>query len=96
MESSRRRKYPNRSSNAVWHIESTCKLVNYKFIVSGAVDRHSSYIMCLKCPNNNKVTAACRLYKEAITNRIVPLQARRDKGCENKIITKSMVTLSRL
>ena len=47
--------------------------------------------MLLKFSNNNKDLPAHRLFKEAMSNHIEPLQAGGDKGSENRIISKHMV-----
>ena len=54
MDVVRRRAHKIRSDNASWHLDSTHKLVNYKFAVSGAVDRFNCQIVWLKCSNNNR------------------------------------------
>ena len=80
MDTIRRRTYKNRSSNAVWHVDSTHKLFKYKCIASSSAGRCSWHVMWLKCYNNNKGIAAHELCKEVITNYSIPLQVHGRKG----------------
>ena len=91
MEVIRRRTHINRSSNAVWHLYSTRKLIKCKFVASCSVDGHSSRIMWLKCSSNNRVNTNYDLFKEAINEKIAPLQVRGDKVAENRLIVKHTV-----
>ena len=81
----------NRITNAVWHLDSTCKLVKYKFVSSVAIYRHSRHIMWLKYSNNNRGITSYNLFIESINEHIAPLQVRADKGSENRLIVKHMV-----
>ena len=87
-----RRVFSSRSSNAFWYIYYTCKLVECNFVVRGSVDGCSLYIMWIKFLNNNIGVTACRLFKEAITDRVLSLQVPSDKGSANKAISKCVVT----
>ena len=81
----------NRSASVTWQLDSTHKLVKYKFEFSGAVDGFSRYIMWIKYSNNNRVNTSYDLLKEAIDEKAAPLQVRGDKGSENRLMAKHMV-----
>ena len=76
----RHRAHSIRSSNVVWHIDSTYKQVKNKLIASGDVGGNSRCTMLIKCSNNSKVATTRKLFKENITNHVAPLQVHGNKG----------------
>ena len=40
MDVVRRRSFRSRSSNSVWYLDSSCKLVGHEFVASGSIDGH--------------------------------------------------------
>ena len=87
----RRRVCKNRSAKAVWHLDSTHKLVEHKCAVSGSVDGFSHCIMWLKCSNNNRGNTSFDLFKEASNKCVTSLQFRGDKGSKNMLIAKHIL-----
>ena len=83
------------SANAACYIGYTRKLVECKFVASGAINGHSRHIMWLKWSNNNLGNNDYYLLKEDINEFIIPLQVRGDKGSGNRFIAKKMVMVSK-
>ena len=63
----RRREYKTRTCNSMWHIDSTHKLMHWRFVISGGVDGCSRMIMWLKHANNNRAENACNHFLNSIT-----------------------------
>ena len=89
----RRRTYNTRTANSMWHIDSTHKLIHWRFVISGAVDGYSRMIIWLKCANNNKAETVYNHFIKSITEFQCPYQVRGDKGSENRLIAKHMMIL---
>ena len=90
MDFIRSREYMSKSAIAVWCLDSTCKLVKHKCVISSAVDRHIRRIMWIKFSNNNQRNMAYDLCIKGINDHIEPLQVRVDKGSQNRLTSKHM------
>ena len=82
-----------RNASAVWHLDSTYKLVKHTFIVSIDVHGCGRCIMRLKCSNNDRRNDAYDLLKEATSKHVAPIQVRGDEGSESISIGSHMVAL---
>ena len=89
----RRRAYQTRSANSMWHIDSTHKLMHWRFVISGGVDGCSRMIIWLKCANNNRAETVHNHFIQSINEFQCPFQVRGDKGSENRLIAKHMIIL---
>ena len=65
----------------------------WQFITSGCVDGLSRKIIWLKCADNNRVDTAYNYFLKAIKEYQYPFQVRKDKGIENKMIAKYVITI---
>ena len=88
-----RRTYNTRAANSMWHIDSTHKLIHWRFVISGAVDRYSQMIIWLKCASNNRAETVYNHFMKSITEFQCPNHVRGDKGSENCLIAKHMMIL---
>ena len=76
----RRRKYNVPGSNSLWHIDGHHSLINWKFVIHGAIDGYSRAIVYLCCSTNNKKETVLDLFENATTQWRVPSRVRSDKG----------------
>ena len=93
MPAIRRRQYHTRTSNTMWHLDSTHKLIHWRFITSGCVDGKSRKVIWLKCADNNRADTTYNYFLNAIQEHQCPFQVRGDKGVENKKIAKHMIAI---
>lgn len=49
----RRRRYQVRGPLALWHIDGNHKLIRWRFVIHGGIDRFSRMIVYLRCSTNN-------------------------------------------
>ena len=89
----RRRQYQTRTANSMWHLDSTHKLIHWRFITSGCVDGLSRKVIWLKCADNNRADTTYNYFLNAIEEHQCPFQVRGDKGVENKKIAKHMIAI---
>ena len=77
----------------MWHLDSKHKLIHWRFITSRYIDGLSQKIIWLKYTNNNRADTTYTYFLKAMKVYECPFQVRKDKGVENKIITKYMIII---
>ena len=78
-----RRKYSVPSPNSLWHIDGHHSLINWGFVIHGAIDGFSRLIVYLHCSTNNRSDTVLNLFNEALEQYGVPSRIRTDKSGEN-------------
>lgn len=63
----------------------------YRFVIHGAIDGYSRYIVFLKASNNNRASTVFNAFREAITKYNIPSRVRTDLGLENIEVARFMV-----
>ena len=62
-----RRQYMVKGPNAIWHIDGHHKLIRWRMVIHGGVDRYSRMIVFLKCSPNNFATIPPMGFESKIT-----------------------------
>ena len=75
-----RRKYSVPGPNSSWHIDGHHSLMQWGFVIHGAIDGHSRLTVYLRCATNNKKETVLELFYTAINQYDVPSRLRSDKG----------------
>jgi len=78
-----RRAYSVPGPNSLWHLDGHHSLVNWGFVVHGAIDGFSRCILFLQCSTNNKCDTVRQLFLSATNNFGWPSRVRTDCGGEN-------------
>lgn len=78
-----RRAYSVPGPNSLWHLDGHHSLVNWGFVVHGAIDGFSRCIVFLQCSTNNKSNTVRQLFLSATHNFGWPSRVRTDRGGEN-------------
>ena len=68
------------------------KLIQWKFVIHGAVDGYSRLIPFLKCSTNNRATTVLESFANAVQSYGLPRKLRTDLGGENVDAWEYMVT----
>jgi len=89
----KRRKYSVPGPNSLWHADGHHSLINWGFVIHGAIDGHSRLIVYLKCNTNNRAATVYDNFVEAIDKFGVPSRLRTDKGGENQLLWEEMERL---
>ena len=71
------------SPNSLWHIDGHHSLINWGFVIHGAIDGFSHLIVYLHCSTNNRSNTVLNLFNEALEQYGVPSRIRTDKRGEN-------------
>ena len=87
-----RRRYFSPCPNYVWHMDSTHKLVKWRFVVHACIDGYSRFITFCKCATNNKSNTVLQLFLKAEENFGLPLRVRTDYGVENISVWEYMLS----
>ena len=72
----RRRVYCVSGPNALWHIDGHHKLIKWRFVVHGGIDRFSRTIVFLQCATNNRASTMMSGFYDAVTQHGLPDQIR--------------------
>ena len=80
---SSRRAYSVPGPNSLWHIDGHHSLVNWGFVLHGAIDGVSRGIVFLKCSTNNRSETMGGLFRSATRNFGWPSRVRTDHSGEN-------------
>ena len=51
---------------SLWHLDGNRKLIRWRFVIHGCVDRFSSRIMFLKCSTYNQAATVLQLFLNAV------------------------------
>ena len=86
-----RRAYSVSGPNSLWHLDGHHSLINWGFVMHGAIDGYSRLICFLRCSTNNKKETVERLFLEATNQYSWPSRIRTDKGGENSSIWERMI-----
>ena len=78
-----RRAYSVPGPNSLWHIDGHHSLINWGFVVHGAIDGFSRCIVYLQCSTNNRSDTVGDLFLSATENYGWPSRVRTDYGGEN-------------
>ena len=78
-----RRAYSVPGTNSLWHLDGHHSLVNWGFVVHGAIDGFPRCIVFLQCSTNNKSNTVRQLFLSATNNFGWPSKVRTDRGGEN-------------
>jgi len=89
----KRRKYMVPAPNSLWHIDGHHSLINWGFVVNGAIDGFSRLIVYLCCSTNNKAETVNSFFSQSIQSFGIPSRIRTDKGGENVLIWERMKEL---
>lgn len=85
-----RRTYSVPGPNSLWHIDGHHSLINWGFVIHGAIDGFSRLICFLKCSTNNKKETVEALFIEATEEYSWPSRVRTDYGGENTSVWQHM------
>lgn len=89
----KRRKYSVPGPNSLWHIDGHHSLINWGFVIHGAIDGFSRMIVFLKCSTNNKKETVHNLFMASVDTFGIPSRVRTDRGGENVLVWDEMVRL---
>ena len=89
----RRRKYKVPGPNSLWHCDGHHSLICWGFVIHGAIEGFSRYIVYLNCSTNNKKDTALDLFEQAVLEMGTPSRIRTDEGGENLLIWDLMMSL---
>ena len=78
-----RRTYSVRGPNSLWHLDGHHSLINWGFVIHGAIDGFSRLIVFLHCSTNNRSSTVKDLFLTAIEQYQWPSRIRTDLGGEN-------------
>ncbi len=79
----------------MWHIDGHHSLVNWGFVIHGAIDGFSRCVVYLHCSTDNKSETVADLFQSATGNFGWPSRVRTDRGGENAIVWSMMEDMRR-
>ncbi|XP_076125540.1 uncharacterized protein LOC143105433 [Alosa pseudoharengus] len=88
----RRRRYSVPAPNSLWHIDGNHKLIRWRVVVHGGIDGFSRLIVYLTAANNNRAQTVVESFLTAVYHYGIPSRVRSDKGGENILVARFMVT----
>ena len=80
-------------SNSLWHIDGHHSLVRWRFVVHGGIDGYSRTVVYLAASTNNQPSTVFKLFTEATSIFGIPSRVRSDKGGENVLVCRFMLTI---
>jgi hypothetical protein len=78
-----RRDYDVPFINSVWHMDGQHKLINWKFVIHGAVDGKTRLIVFMRASDNNRAETVDDCFLQATEQWGWPSRVRADFGGEN-------------
>lgn len=88
----RRRSYSVTQANSLWHIDGHHSLIRWRFVVHGGIDGFSQTVVHLSGATNNSSETVYKLFQNAIEEYGVPRWVRSDKGGEDMLVCRFMIT----
>lgn len=85
-----RRAYSVPGPNSLWHLDGHHSLVNWGFVIHGAIDGFSRLIVFLKCSTNNRCETVEECFLSAVEQYEWPSRVRTDHGGENTRVWQQM------
>ena len=75
-----RRKYSVPGPNSLWYIYGHHSLIQWGFVIHGAIDGHSRLVVYLRCATNKNKETVPELFDTAVNQYGGPSRLRSDKG----------------
>ncbi|CAL8235713.1 unnamed protein product [Boreogadus saida] len=88
----KRRCYSVPAPNSLWHIDGHHKLIRWRVVVHGGIDGFSRLILYLTAATNNRAQTVLESFLSAVEQYGIPSRVRSDKGGENILVARFMVT----
>ena len=85
-----RRQYKVPMPNSLWHIDGHHKLIRWRIIIHGGIDRFSRLPVYLKASANNRADTVFNCFMSAVASYGLPSRVRSDKGGENVKVSEYM------
>ena len=63
-----RRIYQVNGPNSLWHIDGHHKLINWRFVIHGAINRFSRTVLYLHCSTNNLASTVMNSFYKAVSD----------------------------
>jgi hypothetical protein len=76
--------------NSLWHIDGHHKLIRWKIVIHGGIDRFSRMVTFMKASDNNRAESVTKAFEDAIAAYGLPSRVRADHGKENYGVMRIM------
>ena len=86
-----RRQYSVCMPNSLWHIDGYHKLIRWRIVVHGGIDRFSRLVVFLTASSNNKAHTVLEAFLSRVEHHGLPSRVRCDKGGENVEVSAYML-----
>jgi len=78
--------------NSLWHMDGNLKLRDYGFVLHGAIDGYSRYVIYLEANLNNRAETVLNAFLCGVESvQQIPIRVRADKGGENRDVALWMI-----
>ena len=78
--------------NSLWHMDGNLKLREYGFVLHGAIDGFSRYVIYLEANLNNRAETVLNAFLCGVESvQQIPIRVRADKGGENRDVALWMI-----
>ena len=88
----RRRVYNVRAPNCLWHIDTSHKLIAWRFVIHGCIDGYSRTVTHLNCATNKLAVTALQYFQQGVRKYGLPSRVRGDCGVENVDVARFMIS----